>query len=184
MVDSVYLLLYGKSFGSVAVLAAIVAAIWTAIGSVMMKNHRKAWRAINALFAGTLAFIIIIMTLISREKGDYGINLIPFDSFIRSKQEPELLRSFFFNTVLFFPLGLTCPYAFGYSPKRAVPEALAVLVIFSIIIETSQFVFKLGLCETDDVIANVLGAALGACIWLLAERIYTALKPCGKRSKP
>ncbi|MGN0546161.1 MAG: VanZ family protein [Acutalibacteraceae bacterium] len=184
MVDSVYLLLYGKSFGLVAVLAAIAAVIWTAIGSVMMKNHRKAWRVINALLAAALAFIIIIMTLTSREKGNYGINLIPFDSFMRSKQEPELLRSFFFNMVLFFPLGLTCPYALGYYPKKAVPEALAVLVIFSIIIETCQFVFKLGFCETDDVIANALGAALGACIWLLTEWISSALKPCDKRSKP
>lgn len=184
MVDSVYLLLYGKSFGSVAVLSAIAAVIWTAIGSVMMKNHRKAWRIINALLAVAVAFIIIIMTLTSREKGDYGIILIPFDSFIRSKQEPELLRSFFFNMVLFFPLGLTCPYAFGYSTKKAVPKALTVLVLFSIIIEICQFVFKLGYCETDDVIANALGAVLGACIWLLAEWIYSALKPCSKRSRP
>lgn len=184
MVDSVCLLLYGKSFGLVAVAFAVAAALWTAVGSVMMKNHRKAWRAINALIAVALALIVIKITLTSREKGDYGLSLIPFDSFIRSKQEPEALRSFFFNMVLFFPLGLTCPYAFGYSPKRAVPVAMAVLTVFSVIIEICQFAFGLGLCEADDVIANALGAALGACIWLLAERISSALKPCGKRSKP
>ena len=40
MVDSVCLLLYGKSFGLVAVAFAVAAALWTAVGSVMMKNHR------------------------------------------------------------------------------------------------------------------------------------------------
>ena len=183
MVKSLFSLLYGKPLGSVAVEFAAAAALWAAIGSVMMKNHRKAWRVINALLAAALTLIIIIMTLISREKGDYGISLIPFDSFIRSKQEPEAFRSFFFNTVLFFPLGLTCPFAFRYSPKRAVPKALTALVIFSIIIETCQFVFRLGFCETDDVIANTLGAAFGACILILAERISSAIKPCIKRSE-
>ncbi len=34
-------------------------------------------------------------------------------------------------------------------------------LIFSILIEISQYIFGLGLCEIDDIISNALGGAIG-----------------------
>ena len=42
---------------------------------------------------------------------------------------------------------------------------------FSMKIELVQFVFGLGLCETDDVIFNTLGAAFGTLAFVCSRRL-------------
>ena len=42
----------------------------------------------------------------------------------------------------------------------------------SIMIELLQFILKRGLCETDDVIHNVLGAAIGFGIYCIIAWVW------------
>lgn len=54
-------------------------------------------------------------------------------------------------------------------PLRHAAIALCVAIALSVGIEIVQYVFALGRCETDDVLCNALGAALGIVAYLLQE---------------
>ena len=58
----------------------------------------------------------------------------------------------------FIPFGLLIP-AKNWKP------VLIAAGSFSILIEGTQYVFSLGLCELDDVICNTLGAMVGFWLW-------------------
>ena len=50
-------------------------------------------------------------------------------------------------------------------------RALLAAAGFSMMIELVQFVFGLGLCETDDVIFNTLGAAFGTLAFVIQQQM-------------
>ena len=58
--------------------------------------------------------------------------------------------------------------AAGY-PLRYAAIAVGFAVALSVGIEIVQYAFALGRCETDDVLCNALGAALGIVAYLLQE---------------
>ena len=70
--------------------------------------------------------------------------------------------------LLFIPFGVTLPFCLKRHPVRATILAAAG---FSMMIELVQFVFGLGLCETDDVIFNTLGAAFGTLAFVIQQQI-------------
>lgn len=64
--------------------------------------------------------------------------------------------------ILFF-----IPYGLKDNSKRVFASAL----FLSLLIELSQFIFNLGLCEVDDVISNTLGAMIGwGVMWKASKR--------------
>ena len=78
------------------------------------------------------------------------------------------------NVLLFVPFGLSLPFV--VTPGKAGERrgkvwcfivTIAIAVVLSVAIEAVQYRFALGRCETDDVLANTLGALLGACAYLL-----------------
>lgn len=66
-----------------------------------------------------------------------------------------------YNILVFMPFGILFPL------KRWKPLIITALVLSSFI-EAVQYSFNIGWCETDDVICNVLGAAIGfgVCKWV------------------
>ena len=63
---------------------------------------------------------------------------------------------------LVLPFGLSLPVILPAFFKKKVLFTVLVAAGISISVELIQFVFELGRVETDDVIHNTLGAALGA----------------------
>lgn len=59
---------------------------------------------------------------------------------------------------MFFPVGFFLKFEVQNMTWKNVLTAGLVLSVF---IELTQFVFRLGLCEIDDMIHNVLGCMLG-----------------------
>ena len=60
---------------------------------------------------------------------------------------------------------------------KPIKYTIIIACLFSIGIELSQYIFSLGLCETDDVIFNTLGAAGGTCAFKAVQKIgYMPLK--------
>lgn len=59
------------------------------------------------------------------------------------------------NILLFIPLG------FLIGGKRGIIAG----VLLSIGIELTQFIFRLGYCELDDVLNNTIGAAIGSLLF-------------------
>ena len=71
------------------------------------------------------------------------------------------------NILLFYPLGYLLPYLF---PKLKPKHVILIGCLCSIATEATQYLLKMGWCETDDVIHNTLGTALGVWVWHLQSK--------------
>lgn len=66
------------------------------------------------------------------------------------------------NILVFIPFGVLFP-------GKRWKQLLITVVSFSTAIEAVQYCINLGWCEIDDVICNVLGAAIGFGLWKLIK---------------
>ena len=121
------------------------------------------------VFAVFLTFAsIIYITVINRTENTTSgeVILTPLASYCRYffAGQREALRSNIMNILLFFPLGLflaeLCPVQWKNHTRLLL---IAILCgSLSISIEAIQYLRQSGLCETDDVLNNLIGALLGA----------------------
>ncbi len=131
------------------------------------------WRKMFNLILLTVLFVVsIYTTLLRREGGNNQIELRPFYTLVLALEQVEYYRTFFMNALLFIPLGLSMPYVLSKKPhKRNVFITIGFAAVLSAGIEFLQYYYHLGRCETDDVIANTLGAAVGTLSYCLYMRI-------------
>ncbi len=116
--------------------------------------------------------VIVCATLLNRKADNFDIELRPFYTFVLALEQVEYYRTFFMNALLFVPLGLSMPYVLSKRAyKRNVFITIAFAAVLSAGIEFLQYYYHLGRCETDDVIANTLGAAVGTLSYCLYMRI-------------
>ena len=78
------------------------------------------------------------------------------------------------NVFLFVPMGLALPFALPEKMPHKVLVSVLCAVILSTMVEILQYVFHLGRAETDDVICNTLGAAIGTFAFMLDGVIGSA----------
>lgn len=130
---------------------------------------QRLWQNIfNFVLLSLSAFVLIYTTILRRESGNYQIELRPLYTFVLAQEQPEYYRTFFMNALLFVPLGLSMPYVLSHKPrKRNMFVVVAFAAVLSAGIEFLQYYYHLGRCETDDVIANTLGAAVGTLSYCL-----------------
>lgn len=83
-----------------------------------------------------------------------------------------MLTQVVMNLVAFIPVGFLLGCAF---PRLKWWQVLLIGGGFSLLIEVSQLVFKLGLAEFDDVFHNVLGCLVGYGVSLLISRNYRSV---------
>lgn len=142
-----------------------------AVFNVVFKNF-KILRAIGFVGATISLFGILSFTVFGREVATYNIELRPFYSFVMAKIYPEYYRTVFMNSLLFVPFGTFLPYLLSSKYKKS-NVAVTVLISFaiSIIIESLQYLCSIGVCETDDVIFNTVGAFVGTLGYLLFEHL-------------
>lgn len=120
----------------------------------------------------TYCIVILYFTLISKHRvTNRSVNLIPFYSY--TKMADSFFRwQVLMNIFLFIPLGFLIPFA----SKKTFLQTLIFGCCLSIGIELLQFIFALGLCETDDVIHNTLGCIIGYWYWFglskLGEKLH------------
>ena len=142
----------------------ILLIIWSVFGALFYKRMR----IIGVVFAVIFTAVIIYGTLLSRTEGVRAYDLIPFSSFKKAVEQPEFYRSMLMNVFLFMPLGFALPFVFSGSIMKRILPALLIGFLLSVFIEVMQYYFSLGQAETDDVICNTLGTALGSCAYLLS----------------
>lgn len=122
----------------------------------------------------------LYFTLLSRTAGTQShVELIPFRSYLRlfeaSEETTEAAVGFaawflagtspvvgiILNIFLYYPLGYLARQIF---PRLKVWQVILIGMLCSIVTEATQYFFKMGWCETDDVLHNTLGAAIG--VWI------------------
>lgn len=122
------------------------------------------------VFMLTFIFILIYFVIRDYHSNEYIVNLIPFKG--------ELYDFIFkpFNTltavrtvgnVLFYSAMSLCVIRFCKNKKYQYLFAVFIPSCVSILCEASQYLFKCGDCDIDDVIMNVIGALIGAGIYKL-----------------
>ena len=79
--------------------------------------------------------------------------------------------SIILNILLYYPLGYLLPILF---PKLKPKHVILIGCLCSIATEATQYLLKMGWCETDDVIHNTLGTAIGVWVWHLQSKRLNA----------
>ncbi len=127
------------------------------------KRERKlsAWRAISVFALLIYLTAILFIVFMSREAGQYdGVNLHLWSSWGITTRRKAL---FIENIIMFIPMGMLLPSAFKTFRNPFV--CIFSCAVMSCFIEQTQFIFKLGFAELDDVVTNTLGGAIGWIIW-------------------
>jgi glycopeptide antibiotics resistance protein len=131
-------------------------------------NQVNVW--MNRVLVILAVGMIIYCTLYGRKAvGNRMVELRPLYSLVNAKNQPEFYRTLIMNILLFLPFGLTFPFTLPQKVKNKVGVTIGVATVISTMIEFVQFCFCLGLCETDDVIMNTLGAAFGAVSYVIQD---------------
>ena len=126
------------------------------------KGIREGLRYSAMLLLAEWVLVVLAMTVVCREtRAERGLSLIPLVSYFdygTNSYLMEMAAINILNVVLFIPVGLLLGCAFRQMTWR---RALAIGAGMSASIEVLQLIFKRGLCETDDVIHNVVGCMIG-----------------------
>lgn len=161
--DSLFHEIYVSSISTILIAIPILLLVWSVIGAAFYKYMR----IISAVAAVVVVAAILYVTVLSRGESGAGVDLIPFSSYARAKIQPEIYRSMLMNTFLFVPLGLALPFVFGGGTGKRILLTILVGLLLSTAVEAIQYFGNLGMAETDDVICNTLGSAIGSCAYLL-----------------
>lgn len=167
--------IYVANISSILIAIPVLLLVWSVIGASLFK-----WmRIIGAVLAIIAVGAIIYVTVYTRSESRAAADFIPFSSFERAKENREMYRSMLMNVFLFVPLGLSLPFVFGGSTAKRIMLTLLTGFLLSATVEAVQYFASLGMAETDDVICNTLGTAIGTCAYplsLLWRRRFKNLK--------
>ncbi len=130
------------------------------LAGLPIRKGRKAYKAI--VLSGCILAILYLTIFRGIKKSDaiHHINLIPFWSYSKFS-EADYRWQIFMNVFLFIPFGCLLSWTFN----KGFLKTLLISCILSVLIESIQYLFCLGFCETDDVIHNTLGSAIGYGYW-------------------
>ena len=94
-----------------------------------------------------------------------GGKVVGFFAWFMSGSAP--VAGLILNILLYYPLGYLLPILF---PKLKSKHVILIGCLCSIATEATQYLLKMGWCETDDVIHNTLGTAIGVWVWHLQSK--------------
>ena len=163
MLDRLLHAIYVSNISTILIAIPIMVLVWSVIGA----SFSKYMRIIGTVMAVIAVTAILYVTVLTRSESGAGADFIPFSSFERAKIQPEMYRSMLMNVFLFVPLGLSLPFVFGGGTGKRILLTILVGLFLSVTVEAIQYFAHLGMAETDDVICNALGTALGSCAYLL-----------------
>lgn len=173
LMDEIYEWLNPRIPVEYVLISFLVFSVAIVIGLLVMKGHRAKRFVLEALLA-EYYFLVLCSTVICRAShGERHFELIPFwnypDIWNRVDYPGDLIEVLL-NMALFVPIGLLLG-GIGFKTKKILLSGICL----SGIIEVSQFAFFKGLCETDDVMHNTFGCAIGYfgfLVLLKVKRLY------------
>ena len=145
--------------------SAIFSVIVLAVAVVFIHLIRHGKMQISQGIAGILLIffqgIVFGSTVFTRTATIRQYELVPFWSWreVIVHHDRSLLQENLLNCVLLMPVGILLPVFAGHKVRWR--TALAVGILISVVIESSQLVFMRGLFEWDDMIHNGSGCMLG-----------------------
>ena len=107
---------------------------------------------------------VLWITLIDREWSSPHAMLVPFWEYtnvVKGVERGFYIKQIIGNLIMLMPLGLMLPTL----KKVNFKQVFLIALLFSVGIETVQFITGRGLMEFDDVFNNTVGAVLGYLIY-------------------
>lgn len=158
--------IYYASPGSIILCVIVVTGIYIT-GYILIEKQQntpiKRYRSI-CVNTGIIVYIVIVLliTLLSRDvQVEKEVSLDPF-SYL---DLPDKIRGSLMNVLLFYPFGILAGTKWNSS------RIILLGTFFSLVIEISQYCWKLGYAEINDVINNTLGMAVGVSVVLVFKKI-------------
>lgn len=119
---------------------------------------------------------ILGITVFNRLPFDkFKYNLELFWSYREAAESKKLMWEIILNYFLLLPYGFFAPL---YMKKR---WALLSGFMFSVLVESAQFLMKRGLFEFDDIVGNTLGVLIGIGIFSLIRHIWDQYRSRAKK---
>ena len=113
----------------------------------------------------------IIMTLIGGQLTRIdAINMVPFHSIREnlSYGHSPVSWDMLYNMVMFVPFGIVYCY---YQKNFCIYKAIGLSFLTTFLIEASQFVFKTGVVDIDDLMINTMGSLVGIFLYTVFRKI-------------
>jgi glycopeptide antibiotics resistance protein len=128
-------------------------------------------KVLLALYLLTLLWLVLFklsydVVSILAERPTRSLNLVPFVTW--GQTGPSETVS---NVLIFIPFGLLLALNFK---KVALGRLLGVVLVFSLAVETVQFVLAIGTTDATDVVTNTLGGLAGLVLYRLVGRMVRA----------
>lgn len=137
----------------------------------LIQNLRSINKGMLALF---LIYILAVayITLFSREYAqDTSVHIFRTDLIGKAIRTKSLqpLNHMLLNVAMFIPLGVLLPFVYPEKLNQWGPVILLAIMVTTLI-ETLQFFLLLGQADLTDIVANILGAAIGFLLSRLLQR--------------
>lgn len=142
-----------------------------------MKRRRKYGFRLMTILYFAIVFCMcisrfnIIMTLIGGQLTRIdAINMVPFHSIrenLRYGHSP-VSWDMLYNMVMFVPFGIVYCY---YQKNFCIYKAIGLSFLTTFLIEASQFVFKTGVVDIDDLMINTMGSLVGIFLYIVLRKI-------------
>ena len=125
-------------------------------------------------------YIILLLgqTLFMRASVDHErFNFHPFWSYLfvierfaqKGIVQSTMIEQIILNIIMFIPMGFMLPVVVQSFRKKYL-FVLLIGFLFSLLIETFQYIFHVGLCEFDDIFNNTIGAGIGLFSWCKVQK--------------
>lgn len=131
--------------------------------------NRRIWKVLFVIYCAVMLWLLFHRTgyvegIPYRDQLKY--NLIPFETICRFAKllgypasRQHAIINLFGNVIMFIPLGGLLPRVFPRLDD--LKKVLLASAVIMTLVELAQLFTLLGSCDTDDLLLNVLGAAMG-----------------------
>lgn len=164
-------------FSAIKIAVVILFAFFISYKLIYQKAlHRKKKFTFKKLLSYSLLGVTIFVILYATLFRESGLNdtpiFIPFSSYKLAWYEGNIAewRNLILNICMFIPFGFLLPLTVKRlrNPWKVYLSGF----IFTLMIETTQLIFKRGIFEADDLINNFLGTLIGYGIYAIASSVY------------
>lgn len=146
---------------------------FTVYFSIVSLFNRRVSKIHIDIFAILYFFVIIGLSFFKEFNSYNGINLNAMSILSDFKQyHNQTLFLLIGNIFAYFPLGIYIKYK---TSIRTI-KLLYFFLPYSILVEISQYIFKCGICDINDIICNTLGFLSGAVVYNLALNYSNRIK--------
>lgn len=146
------------------------------------REKEKLSRVFGILLFSLSCLFFVYLAILRRTPHEVTAELMPLWSYratVSGEYGIDVYAQIIENIAIFVPVGFFWPFALG-EEKSSFRSAFLFGFALSFFAEACQYIFSLGVCETDDLINNTVGALVGFGLWyaMTAKTARKGRRPC------